>query len=119
MLLVNDGGAAVTPADHTLRPPPFAFRNAIGKYRGSEGSIRPEEGNLVNPTAGEQPSWNDVIEIVEKDLTREFQGTRSPEAIEAVARESVTSFAAEEVRIRAFVPVLAGKAARRRLKETG
>jgi hypothetical protein len=72
----------------------------------------------VNPVVDEQqPSWEQVVAMVEKDLAREFEGTRSPEAIEAVARESVISFATEDVRIRAFVPVLAGKVARRRLRD--
>lgn len=64
-----------------------------------------------------QLAWEDAIQIVQKELEREFRDSRSLEAIRAVARESVTAFEAEGVRIRTFVPVLAGRVARRRLLE--
>jgi hypothetical protein len=70
----------------------------------------------LDRTIEQQISWESAIQMVEKELQREFRGSRSPEAIEAVARESVTEFVAEDVRIRTYVPLLAGRAARRRLK---
>jgi hypothetical protein len=70
----------------------------------------------VDHTVEDQLSWESAIGIVERELEREFQGSRSHEAIEAAARESVIEFVSEDVRIRAFVPVLAGRTARERLK---
>jgi hypothetical protein len=69
---------------------------------------RPLEGQL---------SWESAIQIVEKDLLVEFRGSHPPETIEEVARESVTHLASQRVRIRTYVPILARRDARRRLKE--
>jgi hypothetical protein len=63
------------------------------------------------------PSWEAIAKTIEKELQQEFRHVHSPELIEATARESVLEFATEEVRIRSFVPLLAGSLARRRLKE--
>jgi hypothetical protein len=69
---------------------------------------------------GEQDfSWEGAVQKVREELEREFQGGRSPEAIELVARESITEFVAQDVRIMTFIPILAGKAARARLKRIG
>jgi hypothetical protein len=62
-------------------------------------------------------SWEAITKTVERELLQEFQQIHPPELIEATARESVLEFATEEVRIRSFVPVLAGSLARRRLKQ--
>ena len=63
-----------------------------------------------------QITWESAIQMVEQDLRREFLGSRPEADIEAVARESVTELFIEDLRIRTFVPVLARRAARARLK---
>jgi hypothetical protein len=73
----------------------------------------------MNRSAERQVSWETATEIVVKELQQEFRGSHSPETIETVARESVAEIASEDVRITTFVPVLARRAARRRLKEVG
>jgi hypothetical protein len=65
----------------------------------------------------EQQMQESAVEILERDLRREFQGSYPEETIKAVARESIHELASHEVRIWTFVPVLARRAARRRLKE--
>jgi hypothetical protein len=54
---------------------------------------------------------------VERDLLAEFRDSHSPNAIQEAARESVAELASRNVRILTFVPILAGRDARRRLKE--
>ena len=64
----------------------------------------------------EQEMQESALEILERDLRREFNGSYPEEIIKAVARESIDELASHEVRIWTFVPVLARRAARRRLK---
>jgi hypothetical protein len=70
----------------------------------------------VDPLDEQSRNWESITRTVEKELLREFRRTYPPELIEATARESVREFATEDVRIRAFVPVLASSLARRRLR---
>jgi hypothetical protein len=70
----------------------------------------------VDPLDEQWRNWESITRTVEKELLREFRRTYPPELIEATARESVREFATEDVRIRAFVPVLASSLARRRLR---
>lgn len=72
----------------------------------------------MDPNPDQQAfSWDSVIRTVEKDLMREFGASRTPEAIEAVAKLSVAEFMENDVRITTFVPVLAERAARQMLRE--
>lgn len=64
----------------------------------------------------EQELHESAVEILERDLRREFLGSYSEETIKAVARDSIHELASHEVRIWTFVPVLARRTARRRLK---
>jgi hypothetical protein len=64
----------------------------------------------------EQELHERAVEILERDLRREFLASYPEETIKAVARESIHELASHEVRIWAFVPVLARRTARRRLK---
>jgi hypothetical protein len=57
-----------------------------------------------------------ITKSVERELLEEFRRIHPPDVIEATARDSVLEIVAEDVRIQAFVPVLAGSLARRRLK---
>jgi hypothetical protein len=63
-----------------------------------------------------QLSWETTVEVVERDLQAEFRGSHSPETIGEVARRSVNELASQDVRIRMFVPILARREARRKLK---
>jgi hypothetical protein len=72
----------------------------------------------MDQSAPHENWWENAVHQVEKELLREFRGTYPLEVIEAVARESVAELAADDLRIRTFVPVLARRAARRRLKES-
>jgi hypothetical protein len=71
----------------------------------------------MNRSAEQQVSWERATQMVVQELEREFRSSHSPETIEAVARESVAEIASENVRITTFVPVLARRVARSRLKE--
>jgi hypothetical protein len=71
----------------------------------------------MNRSTEQQDPWDVATRMVEQELQREFLGSHPRETIERVARESVAELASEDVRITTFVPVLARRAARRRLKE--
>ncbi len=70
----------------------------------------------MNRPIEQEFSWEGAVQKVKEELEREFRGWRSQEAIEVVARESITEFVTQDVRIKTFIPILAGKAARARLK---
>jgi len=56
---------------------------------------------------------------IEEELDREFRGVHSEQTIESVARESVIELADDDVRIMAFVPIIASRAAGSRLRRSG
>ena len=66
---------------------------------------------------GPAGSWEAIAQTVEKQLLREFERSHSPALIKATAWASVRQFFSQDVRIKAFVPVLAGSLARRRLRQ--
>ncbi len=70
----------------------------------------------MSRSTGQQDPWVVALQMMERELQREFLGSHPRETIEAAARESVAEFASQDVRITTFVPVLARRA-RRRLKE--
>lgn len=63
-------------------------------------------------------SWEAIIETVRKELRPDFEQSYPPEVIETAARESVEEFQWGGVRIRTFVPLLARRRARERLRST-
>jgi hypothetical protein len=71
----------------------------------------------VDPFAEQSRSWEAIIKTVETALLREFRSVYPAALIEVTARESVGEFTSQDVRIKAFVPVLAGSLARRRLRQ--
>ena len=65
----------------------------------------------------EQPrSWEAITQALERELLHEFRDFHSPALIRQTAVESVREFTEQDVRIKAFVPVLASSLARRRLR---
>jgi uncharacterized protein YajQ (UPF0234 family) len=68
-------------------------------------------------TTEQQDTLENTIDVVARELHREFHGIHSDETIRMAARESVIEFASDDVRIKTFIPVLARRAARSRLKQ--
>ncbi len=71
----------------------------------------------MDQTPDSRYSWEAILETVHRDLRQEFRGSHPPEVIEAAARDSVGELRREPVRVKAFLPILVGKRARRRLRE--
>jgi hypothetical protein len=67
----------------------------------------------------QQDTLEYTIDVVARELHHEFHGIHSDETIRMAAKESVIEFASDDVRIKTFVPVLAKRAARSRLKQFG
>lgn len=61
-------------------------------------------------------SWEDAVDSVQSNLLFEFRDELPPDVIAEVARESVEQFRHEPVKIRTFIPLLALRAARDRLR---
>jgi hypothetical protein len=61
-------------------------------------------------------SWEDAVHSVESNLLFEFRDQLPPDLIGEVARECVEQFRQETVRIRTFIPLLALRVARDRLR---
>jgi hypothetical protein len=71
----------------------------------------------MDHTKDPRDSREAILRMVQSELSREFQGVHAPEVIEAVARDIVGEFLREEVRVKAYLPILAGRRARRRLRK--
>jgi len=56
----------------------------------------------------QEGSRDSILETVEKELRRRFGGSHPPEAIRQAASTSVDELLGQDVRVKAFVPVLAG-----------
>ena len=61
-------------------------------------------------------SWEDAVHSVQRNLLFEFRNQLPPDVIAEIARESVEQFRQEPVRIRTFIPLLALRVARDRLR---
>ncbi|HET6770006.1 MAG TPA: hypothetical protein VFH75_00010 [Actinomycetota bacterium] len=61
-------------------------------------------------------SWEDAVDSVQSDLLFEFRNELPPDLIAEVARQSVEDLRREPVRIKTFVPLLALRRARDRLR---
>lgn len=61
-------------------------------------------------------SWEEAVDSVQSDLLFEFRNELSPELIAQVARQSVEELRREPVRIKTFVPLLALRRARDRIR---
>jgi hypothetical protein len=57
-----------------------------------------------------------MASLVVRDLEREFRGVVPPELIDLAARESVSELA-NSARVQTFIPVLAHRRARQRLRQ--
>jgi hypothetical protein len=61
-------------------------------------------------------SWEEAVDSVHSSLLFEFRDDLSPEVIAEVARESVDELRREPIRITTFVPLLALRRARDRIR---
>ncbi len=66
----------------------------------------------------QEDSRESILETVERELRQRFGGSHPPEAIKRAATTSVDELLERDVRVKAFVPVLAGRRARKRLQST-
>jgi hypothetical protein len=61
-------------------------------------------------------SWEEAVDSVHNNLLYEFRDDLSPDVIAEVARESVEELRREPIRITTFVPLLALRRARDRIR---
>jgi hypothetical protein len=61
-------------------------------------------------------SRDSILEAVERELRRRFGGSHAPDAISRAASTSVDEYLSQDVRVKAFIPVLAGRPASARLR---
>lgn len=61
-------------------------------------------------------SWEEAVDSVHHNLLYEFRDDLSPDVIAEVARESVEELRREPIRITTFVPLLALRRARDRIR---
>jgi hypothetical protein len=61
-------------------------------------------------------SWEEAVDSVQSDLLFEFRNELPPEFLAVVARESVEELRREPIRITTFVPLLALRRARDRIR---
>jgi hypothetical protein len=66
----------------------------------------------------QEGSRESILETVERELRQRFGRSHPPEEIRQAATVSVDEVLGKGVRVKAFVPVLAGRRARRRLQST-
>jgi len=70
----------------------------------------------MRSTSEQEGSRESILAAVERELRQRFGRSHQPDEIRQAATASVDELLGQEPRVKAFVPVLAGRRARERLR---